>query len=683
MSLAPQPVKQPPGTEGPPAGERRFRPDIQGLRAVAILLVVLFHAGVPGFGGGYVGVDVFFVISGYVITGVLLRERARSGRTSIPSFYGRRARRIIPAATLVIIVTVVAAYHYLGSLSGHTTAVDGQWAAVFLANFHFAATSTNYLASLRPPSALQNYWSLAVEEQFYIVYPAVFVLSVRGAKRLNSRTRLALVLVAVIGASFAYSVVLTPANASSAFFSPFTRAWELALGALVAVGGDRLQRIPRPLAALASWVGIAAIASADLTLTSTSVYPGALVAIPVAGAGLVIAGGAAQPLWGAESLLRRRPFQVVGLISYSLYLWHWPILVIAAQSRGATTLPVWDNVWLLLLATGLATLTYLLLENPVRHARLLTHHRWLSIALGLVLIGVTVVVTSSEQQRPQLDLGSIATVASRSVCPSPRPSEVAHLASSYDASRPVPPSTVSLDRSVVVVGDSTSCTLLPGLDAVGPSYGLQIHNGAVVGCGIVSGQITPFYTVGGANIEAYTAGCQDEANNAESAAITRYHPQLVVWGSTDESRGIVVGNRAGTTTLEPGTAAWHSVMLRRMDNRTNQFIDAGSRVVLLEEPPPIQSGTAVTPTDVDYERMNALLREVSAQHPQRVAVVDLSARVCPAGPPCPFVLDGQGSTSATAVDAVRPDGLHYTSTGALWVARWLVPQIIAAAKGLS
>ncbi len=152
------------------------RPDVQGLRAVAILLVVLFHAAIPGFTGGYVGVDVFFVISGFVITGVLLRERVATQRTSILTFYGRRARRIIPAASLVIIVTVIAAFHYLGPLTGHATAVDGRWAAIFLANFHFAAEQTNYLASQQPPSALQNFWSLAVEEQFYIVYPTLFLI---------------------------------------------------------------------------------------------------------------------------------------------------------------------------------------------------------------------------------------------------------------------------------------------------------------------------------------------------------------------------------------------------------------------------------------------------------------------------------------------------------------------------
>ena len=162
--------------------DRNFRPDVQGLRAVAVVLVVLFHAHVPGLTGGYVGVDVFFVISGFVITGVLLRERASTGSTSILSFYGRRVRRIIPAATLVIIAAVVTSYALLGALSGNQTAGDARWASVFLINIHFASVGTNYLSSQLPPSVLQNYWSLAVEEQFYLVYPTIFLV-VAGLSR--------------------------------------------------------------------------------------------------------------------------------------------------------------------------------------------------------------------------------------------------------------------------------------------------------------------------------------------------------------------------------------------------------------------------------------------------------------------------------------------------------------------
>ena len=669
---------------GTAPGDRRFRPDVQGLRAVAILLVVLFHAGIPGITGGYVGVDVFFVISGFVITGVLLRERETGRRTSLLNFYGRRARRIIPAASLVIVVTVVAAFHYLGSLTGHDTAVDGQWAAVFLANFHFAASQTNYLASQRPPSALQNYWSLAVEEQFYIVYPTVFLVVASLASRISLRVRLAIVLVAVIVASYAFSIVFTSANPSSAFFSPLTRAWELALGGLIAVGSDRLRRLPQLTAAILSWLGLAAIVTASVTLTSASVYPGALVAIPVVGAGLIIAGGTSQPTWGVESLLRQKPFQLLGLISYSLYLWHWPILIIATQNRGATNLPVWDNVVLLLVATLAAAVTYRLIENPIRHSRLLLRRRWASVVMGLCLIGATLAVTTYEEQKPALSLGSLDTAASGSSCQSPPSSLVSRLRSTYLSTHPQSQSGSTQVQPVVVVGDSTSCTLLPGLEAVGPSYGMGFKNAAVIGCGVVSGEIAP-KVLYGVNFFARSDMCQGEANRAETGAITRYRPRLIVWGSGEEHSSIVNDTSAGPKVLETGTSGWKAVMLQRIDDRVRKFLATGARVILLLEPPQVHGGSRVRPNagDVAFERMNALLRDVAARDPKQVAVVNLQDRVCPSGPPCPYVVDGFGSTVATAAQAIRPDAAHYLPAGALWVSEWLVPRIHAAAAKLS
>ena len=378
---------------GTAPGDRRFRPDVEGLRAVAIVLVVLYHGGLTALSGGYVGVDVFFVISGFVITGLLLRERAGSGRTSFLSFYGRRSRRIIPAATLVIVVTVIATYLVLGAIYGNPTAVDGRWTAVFLANFHFASVGTNYFDQTQPPSPLLNFWSLAVEEQFYLVYPALFVALAVLGRRASFRVRLGIGLVVVIAASFTLSVLQTNSDPTAAYFSPFTRAWELALGALVAVATPWLLRAPRVLSGVMTWLGLGAIGFSAVAFGADTAYPGSLVAIPVLGAGLVIAGGMAAPRWAAESVLGLAPLRWVGRISYSLYLWHWPILIIAADEAGKTSLPFRQNVVWLLLALALSVVTYKLVENPIRHARVLS--RGLApIALGAVLIAVTLAVSS-------------------------------------------------------------------------------------------------------------------------------------------------------------------------------------------------------------------------------------------------------------------------------------------------
>jgi peptidoglycan/LPS O-acetylase OafA/YrhL len=694
VTLEPSPVT---GDEaGTPPGDRRFRPDVQGLRAIAILLALVYHAGIPPFSGGYVGIEVFFVISGFVITGLLLRERASSGHTSLRNFYGRRARRIIPMATLVIIVTVIATYHSIGTLVGHETAIDGAWSALFLANVHYQATDTNYLLSQAPPSPLLNYWSLGVEEQFYIVYPVVVVLMGWWARRGSFRLRLTVFLVAVIIASYSYSIVFTASNAQSAYFSLLVRSWELALGGLIAVYGPQLQRIPQAWAAIASWVGLAVILVSSVTLTPASEYPGALVAIPTLAAGLVIAAGAAAPTWGVERLLRREPFPFLALISFSLYLWHWPILEIAAQHRGVATLPVWDNVLLLVLAGLLATVTYRFFENPVRHAKFLVRRKWASLIMGLCLIAATLAVTTYEERRPTVSLGAIAQATTGSICRSPSPSDVAHLRSTYAPGSSQKDGKSEL-KSVVVVGDSTACSLLIGLQAVGPSYGMQFENGAVIGCGIVSGVIAPFY-LDGHNIVAYTTLCQGQANRAESVAIERYHPSLILWGSTDERSAIVVNTAHGTKVLASGSPEWRSVMLQRMDTRVNKFLATGARVILTLAAPAVHtSGSTasellvpaahspghVDSDDEDYANMNSLLKEVAAKHPHRVAVVDLSPRVCPLGPPCQYVVPAFNPKPTSVTQAVRIDGTHYSTNGSLWVAKWLSPRISQATKGLS
>ena len=374
--------------------DRRFRPDVEGLRAVAVIVVLLYHANMPGLSGGFIGVDVFFVISGFVITGLLLRERATTDRTSLRSFYGRRVRRILPAATLVIVVTVVATYTILGVIYGNPTAVAARWTAVFLANFHFANIGTDYLSATLPPSPLQNFWSLAVEEQFYLAYPAIFLVAASIRSKSSLRARLVFVLIPIILVSLLASAVQTGSSPSAAFFSPLTRAWELALGALVAVVTPSLLRLNRNLAATFTWVGLAAIGYAAVAYSSSTSYPGTAVMVPVIGTALVIAGGSAVPTWGGESILRLGPFQWVGRLSYSLYLWHWPILIIAAEQAGQNGLPFHQNLKWLALSVAMAYGTYKLVENPIRHAGRLTRDSWLPIGLGVALIGISLTVAT-------------------------------------------------------------------------------------------------------------------------------------------------------------------------------------------------------------------------------------------------------------------------------------------------
>jgi SGNH domain (fused to AT3 domains) len=225
---------------------------------------------------------------------------------------------------------------------------------------------------------------------------------------------------------------------------------------------------------------------------------------------------------------------------------------------------------------------------------------------------------------------------------------------------------------MVVVGDSTSCTLLPGLTAVAPSYGIQVVNGAVVGCGIVSDTLAPEIE-NNLNYTSYTRNCERRVKRAETAALRSGKPDIVLWGSTDEGSSII-DPPGGTQVLNSGTRRWREVMLQRIDARVQTLLATGAKVVMLLEPSEVhQNQKGIDAGDKRTLRMNGLLREVAAKYPTKVGVVDLASRVCPSGPPCPY-----------AVDHIvpRPDNLHYYPGSSLWVAEWLMPQIAATAASL-
>jgi peptidoglycan/LPS O-acetylase OafA/YrhL len=367
--------------------ESQFRPDIQALRALAVGLVVAYHANIPGIHGGFLGVDVFFVISGFVITGVLLAERDRSQGTSLLDFYARRIRRILPAATVVTIGTIFATYHWLGFITGRSVAEDAKWVTIFFGNFHFAAIGTAYLTASQPPSTLQQFWSLAVEEQFYLLWPLLFSLVVLVARRYSREVLLGtLALIAI--SSFAWSVIETNGNSVWAFFSPLTRAWELAIGAGLAVAVPYLKGKNSQLGLALSSVGLAGIALATWLVSATTKWPGSMVALPVLSTGLVIAGGtlrhgAQRPSWSSWA-----PLQWVGNISYSLYLVHWPVLTIATQ-YSLTPLPLHSELLLVLVSLALAAALHYAVENPFRRARFLLTQRWVTLAVGVAMIALS------------------------------------------------------------------------------------------------------------------------------------------------------------------------------------------------------------------------------------------------------------------------------------------------------
>ena len=398
------------------------RTDIEGLRAVAVLLVLLFHAGVPGLGGGYVGVDVFFVLSGFLITSLMLDERATTGRISMSSFYARRIRRILPMASVVAVVTLVASWVWLEPLRMKGLATDVLASAGFASNFVFAHRGADYLQSTLPPSPLQHFWSLAVEEQFYVVWPALIAVMCLGVSRERVtmlRLRVGLVSAAVVAGSFVACMSLMDRNQVWAFYRPQSRAFELACGALLAalpgVGGALARRIQ----AVCAWGGLALIVACGFVFDERTRFPGPWAMVPVLGAALVLRGGDATN-WSPDSVLRLAPFQWVGSRSYSAYLWHWPVLIIGAAAIGRD-LTVTEGLVCVAMSLALSELSYRWVENPVRHMRSVTGLR--AFALGgaflLVVAGAGLFVrnnppslgTGPDATTPQLTVSTTTTVA--------------------------------------------------------------------------------------------------------------------------------------------------------------------------------------------------------------------------------------------------------------------------------
>lgn len=352
----------------PPPDDRRagYRADIQGLRAIAVLAVVANHlAGWPT--GSFVGVDVFFVISGYLITGILVREFEMRQMISFRGFYARRIKRILPAGLFVIGATVCATRVLAGIDRYHSAAADAIAAVLFTANWHFAQTGVNYFNQSLPPSPLQHYWSLSVEEQFYFVWPwlmlGLLLIGLRLRFWRHEHTRLVSgVAVAVISCiSVSWAFAQTAHNPTAAYFSSFVRAWELGAGALVAIAARPIARCNARLRRVVALVGLLGVVGSLFVVPSSSGFPVPWALLPtfstaaVLGAGAGVSGRSLLPLTNPVS-------QYLGKLSYSLYLWHFPVVVLIVTVVPQYSVAYWLTG--LMLIFGLSAVSFHLLEDP-------------------------------------------------------------------------------------------------------------------------------------------------------------------------------------------------------------------------------------------------------------------------------------------------------------------------------
>lgn len=397
------------------SGHVSFRPDVEGLRALAVLLVLLYHAGL-GINGGYVGVDVFLVVSGFLITSLLLKE-AESGRVSLRDFWARRARRLLAASTVVLGFTLLFGFLLLEPSRIAGLASDAVAAGTFSSNIRFALTNSDYLSGLSLPSPLLHFWSLALEEQFYLLWPVIVVLSLRAPR---FRVVLLSVLALLFAASLATSLLMSDSSPSFAYYLLPTRAWELLAGAALAFLPSRffLTHGSRSLI-LRSCVGVfgvMAVLYAAFTYDHETVFPGSAALLPVL--------GTVALLWAGPGSLPGRALSVrslgwVGARSYSIYLWHWPLFVIFESRFGLLTTT--SAAALILVSFILADLTFRFVENPVRRSRMLSLVPSRSLGFGgaLAAVSVTLGLVLSQMAPASSTVTLTANVSSTVSAPEP------------------------------------------------------------------------------------------------------------------------------------------------------------------------------------------------------------------------------------------------------------------------
>lgn len=636
-----------PGNPGLRSRRRKsgIRTDIQGLRALAVVVVVLDHM-IKFPTGGYIGVDVFFVISGFLITGLLLREHEHSGRISFADFYRRRLRRITPVAVVVLALTVVAMFFMYGMASTKTVLVDAVYSMFFAANWHFAAIGTDYMQARGPVSPLQHYWSLAVEEQFYLIWPVVIVVVLAlAASRLQlSKARalqlLQLVLFIIVAVSFTYACWQSRAEPTWAYFSTFSRGWELGTGALIATFIFRLALIPAAVRPVLAWAGLIGILGSVLLLNSHSVFPAPWGAVPVLSTALIIAAHTGADRVPGFSVLSLKPLQYLGKISYSLYLWHFPVVTIAA-----VLVPQPQNVLAVLLQVGLMLLlsvaSFHLVEDPVRKSNWLNEPQrrvdrngvarsWTAGWSRIVLVGLgpaclallaTVVLSGIPAAAPAAGSGAgniqelevdpgrraeqIRTGLDTTTWPALSPAidnlmgkawvpewreDSCHDVWEADLSRCLYGDKDAV-KTAVLVGDSIAISYMPGLRAALAGSGWKIQSLTLQQCPAIDISVLKDKGADG-NAPGYPE-C-DQHHEWVKGYLTRLHPDLIVMSSVHETLERLASGAKGQDAVN----AWSQATGETL----KEFGALAQKVVLVGPPPkgvvlPWCATTISTPQD--------------------------------------------------------------------------------------
>ena len=598
-----------------------FRPDVEGLRAVAVGLVVAFHAGVPGFGGGYVGVDVFFVVSGYLITWLLVDEGRRAGRVDLWRFYARRARRLVPALAVVLVATAALTAVLYAPMEQRDVARLWPLAAFYLSNVGFADWSPDYHGLGASQHPLLHTWSLGVEEQFYLAWPGLVALGLWLRRRRGGTGRgdgVLAVVAATTAVSFALSTALTYADAGQAwaFYLSPPRAWEFGVGALAVLVPAR-----GPAAAL-GWGGLAGIAVASVAFGPETAFPGLAAVLPVLATAAVLWAGARDAAAPPVRLLSARPLQAVGRLSYSWYLWHWPALVFADAAFGP--LPVAVRVLVALGSLGPAALSYRYVEAPLRYAPWLVGRPGRSL---VVTAGASVAVAAlagawwSASGRWAASPGQAEFTEARSAFPA----IYADGCDRYGEAALVPCAYGEGDRLAVLLGDSHAGQFFPAVRAATDAAGWRLVVMTLSGCPFAD--LPALYNE---DLDGLYNACPAWRSAARDA-VAALRPEAVFVASSN-GYGVADDAWAAATASALGGLAGRA-----------------GRVVLIADPPPARVdvpaclGRAAwrpgTWADPDCrprgfsagDARRAARQVEAARGVAGVAVLDVSERVCPGG----------------------------------------------------
>ncbi|GAC1595234.1 MAG: acyltransferase family protein [Acidimicrobiales bacterium] len=625
---------------------------LDGLRGIAIVAVLAFHFGVPFVPGGFLGVDVFFVLSGFLITSLLVAEWDREGRIDLRRFWMRRARRLLPGLAIVlgVIASWAAVRHFANPLSVRSDAIA---TLGYVANWRFVLGHRGYFAQYGAPSPLAHTWSLAIEEQFYVVWPlmAIPILRRWGARGLRNAAAIG----ATASAGLCVGLLAVGTTTARLYFGTDTRAQAILVGAALAahLGLGASGALPRRMSKTAALVGIGVLVEGFHALggAAPALYSGGFTAVALAAAA-VIARMVTEPAGLLSRVLSWRPLQAAGVVSYELYLWHWPVLV--GLTSGGTGLKGSALLAARLLVTvTLAAASWVLIDNPVRTGRLrVPRRRTLRIAsMGIAVAAVVIFVAL-------LGTGPSTTPVAGAAVP-PQHDHTADPGPRLAGRPPV---------HAVLLGDSVALTLGEGLLDRAPGFGVDFVDGGLVGCGVLGGG--PIRLQGAIGDAA--SGCA-RWEAGWRRLVEEQHPEVV---AILVGRWEVIDRRFEGRWTHIGEPSFDAFITAQLDLAITAAASSGGRVVVLTSPhfegverPDGGSWPEDDPSRVD--RFNHLLTAAVARHGPRVTLLDLGAIAEPAGRYTP---------SINGITVRQSDGVHFTQAGADVLAPAVLTELLRVAN---